>query len=66
MNFPTHVMFGMLIGALFFGKMEIILLVGIGSAIPDMDREYGFFSKDESTNFIARCATTLSSLGSSI
>ena len=46
MNFTTHVMFGMLIGALFFGNLEIILLVGIGSAIPDMDREYGFFSKD--------------------
>jgi hypothetical protein len=39
-------MLGMMIGALFFGKPEIILLVGIGSAIPDMDREYGFFSKD--------------------
>lgn len=46
MNFTTHVMFGMLIGALFFGNLEIMLLVGIGSAIPDMDREYGFFSKD--------------------
>ena len=45
-NFTTHVMFGMLIGALFFGKLEIILLLGIGAAIPDMDREYGFFSKD--------------------
>ncbi|MHB8566818.1 MAG: metal-dependent hydrolase [Nitrososphaerales archaeon] len=46
MNFTTHVMFGMLIGALFFGNLEIILLVGIGAAIPDMDREYGFFSRD--------------------
>jgi hypothetical protein len=46
MNFTTHVMFGMLIGALFFGKLEIILLVGIGAAIPDIDREYGFFSRD--------------------
>jgi hypothetical protein len=43
MNFTTHVMFGLLIGAIFFGKPEIILLIGIGSAIPDMDREYGFF-----------------------
>src|ERR1700688_1945098 len=45
MNFTTHVMFGILVGALFFGKPEIILLVGLGSAIPDLDREYAFFSK---------------------
>ena len=36
----------MLVGALFFGKLDLILLIAIGSAIPDMDREYGFFSKD--------------------
>ena len=46
MNFSTHVLLGMLIGALFFGRLDVILLLGIGSAIPDMDREYGFFSKD--------------------
>jgi hypothetical protein len=46
MNFTTHVTFGMLVGALFFGKLDLILLIAIGSAIPDMDREYGFFSKD--------------------
>jgi predicted membrane channel-forming protein YqfA (hemolysin III family) len=47
MNFTTHVMFGLLVGTIFFGgKPEIILLVGIGSAIPDMDREYGFFRRD--------------------
>ena len=46
MNLPTHIMFGALIGALFFGRWDIILLVAIGSIIPDMDREYGFFSKD--------------------
>jgi hypothetical protein len=39
-------MFGALIGALFFGRWDIILLVAIGSVLPDMDREYGFFSKD--------------------
>jgi hypothetical protein len=38
-------MFGLLIGAMFFGKPEIVLLVGLGSAIPDLDREYGFFSR---------------------
>ena len=46
MNLPTHIMFGALIGALLFGRWDIILLVAIGSVLPDMDREYGFFSKD--------------------
>jgi hypothetical protein len=46
MNLPTHITFGTLIGALFFGRWDIILLVAIGSVLPDMDREYGFFSKD--------------------
>jgi hypothetical protein len=39
-------MFGALIGALFVGRWDIILLVAVGSVLPDMDREYGFFSKD--------------------
>lgn len=46
MNFTTHVMFGLLVGALFFGRPDIILLVGVGSAIPDLDREYGFLNKE--------------------
>jgi hypothetical protein len=46
MNFTTHVMFGLLVGGLFFGSPEIMLLVGIGSAIPDLDREYGFLNKE--------------------
>jgi hypothetical protein len=46
MNLPTHITFGALIGALFFGRWDIMLLVAIGSVLPDMDREYGFFSKD--------------------
>jgi membrane-bound metal-dependent hydrolase YbcI (DUF457 family) len=46
MNLPTHITFGALIGALFFGRWDIILLFAIGSVLPDMDREYGFFSKD--------------------
>ncbi len=50
MNFTTHVMFGVLVAALFSGKPEIILLVGIGSAIPDLDREYGFLSKESFRN----------------
>lgn len=39
-------MFGILVAALFSGDPAIMLLVGIGSAIPDLDREYGFFSKE--------------------
>jgi hypothetical protein len=46
MNLPTHITFGALIGALFFGRWDISLLVAIGSVLPDLDREYGFFSKD--------------------
>ena len=46
MNLPTHIVFGALIGALFFGRWDIILLVAVGSVLPDMDREYGFFSED--------------------
>ena len=46
MNLPTHIMFGGLIGALFFGRWDIILLVAFGATIPDIDREYGFFSKN--------------------
>lgn len=39
-------MFGMLVGALFFGRPEIMLMIGVGATLPDLDREYGFFSKE--------------------
>jgi hypothetical protein len=29
MNLSTHVMFGILVGGLFFGKPEIVLMVGL-------------------------------------
>jgi membrane-bound metal-dependent hydrolase YbcI (DUF457 family) len=45
MNLHTHVVFGILVGALFFGRPEIMLMIGVGSAIPDLDREYGFSAK---------------------
>ncbi len=45
MNLSTHIVFGIIVGALLFGRPEIALMVGIGSAINDLDREYGFFSK---------------------
>jgi len=50
MNFPTHVMLGLAVGAVFFHKPEMILLLGLGSAIPDLDREYGFMSKESFKN----------------
>jgi len=46
MNLPTHFVFGALIGALFFGRWDFIWLVAVGAVLPDLDREYGFFSKD--------------------
>jgi uncharacterized membrane protein YuzA (DUF378 family) len=46
MNLHTHVMVGILVGALFFGRPEIMLMIGVGATIPDLDREYGFFSKE--------------------
>lgn len=46
MNLSTHIVFGIIVGALLFSKPEIALMVGIGSAINDLDREYGFFSKE--------------------
>ena len=46
MNLSTHIMFGILVGALLFGRPEIALMVGVGSVINDLDREYGFFSKE--------------------
>jgi len=46
LNFTTHLAFGILVGSLFFGRPEIILLVAIGSMIPDLDREYAFLSRE--------------------
>ncbi len=46
MNFTTHLMFGILVGSLFFGKPGIILLIAIGSMVPDLDREYAFLSRE--------------------
>ena len=46
LNFTTHLMFGVLVGSLFFGKPEMIMLIAIGSMVPDLDREYAFLSKE--------------------
>jgi hypothetical protein len=39
-------MFGILVGAMFFGRLDAMLLIGLGCALPDLDREYGFFKRD--------------------
>ncbi len=42
MDLPTHVVFGIAVGLIFFGRPEIALLIGIGTLLPDLDREYWF------------------------
>jgi membrane-bound metal-dependent hydrolase YbcI (DUF457 family) len=41
-DLPTHAFFGFAIGLIFFGHPEIAFLVGLGSLVPDLDREYWF------------------------
>ncbi|HEV2120358.1 MAG TPA: metal-dependent hydrolase [Candidatus Bathyarchaeia archaeon] len=43
MDLPSHLSFGLAIGAVFFGNNpEIVLLIGLGTLIPDLDREYWY------------------------
>jgi hypothetical protein len=42
MELTTHLTFSVAIGLIFFGKPEIALLMGMGSLLPDLDREYWF------------------------
>jgi hypothetical protein len=42
LELPTHVVFGVAVGFVFFGSPEIALLVGLGALLPDLDREYWF------------------------
>ena len=42
MDLYTHFMFGVAVACILFHKPEAILLVGLGSLIPDLDREYWF------------------------
>src|SRR3989441_8110377 len=43
MDLPTHFLFGLAVGFVFFGKPEIALMIGVGALLPDLDREYWFF-----------------------
>ncbi len=43
MDLPSHLSFGLAIGLVFFGNSpEIVLLIGLGTLIPDLDREYWY------------------------
>jgi hypothetical protein len=42
MNLNTHVMLALAVGSVLFHPMYAVVLVGIGAAIPDLDREYVF------------------------
>ncbi|WP_256202126.1 metal-dependent hydrolase [Sulfuracidifex metallicus] len=46
MNLHTHITFALAISlVLFHGNLELAILVGIGAALPDLDREYVFTSR---------------------
>lgn len=42
MNLQTHVFFGAMLAAIFIGHPDIVMIVAVGSLIPDLDREYWF------------------------
>jgi len=42
LDLPSHFVFGIAVGFVFFGRPEIALLVGLGTLLPDLDREYWF------------------------
>ncbi len=45
LDLPTHFVFGFAVGLVFFGKPEFALLIGLGTLLPDLDREYWFVPK---------------------
>lgn len=42
MELTTHAVFAFAVGLIFFGRLDIALLVMLGALIPDLDREYWF------------------------
>jgi hypothetical protein len=43
LDLPSHLSFGLAIGLVFFGnRPEIVLLIGLGTLVPDLDREYWY------------------------
>ena len=47
MNLSTHFIFALALGTIFFGKPELVLLLGLGALLPDLDREYWFVRVEE-------------------
>jgi len=42
MDLPTHVVSGLAVGFVLFGRPEIALIIALGALLPDLDREYWF------------------------
>ena len=43
MDLPSHLAFGLAVGFVFFGSNpEIVLLIGLATLVPDLDREYWY------------------------
>ncbi len=42
LDLPTHFLFGLAVGFVFFGRPEIAFLICLGALLPDLDREYWF------------------------
>jgi len=47
LDLPTHWLFGIAIGLVFFGHPEIAFLIGLGALLPDLDREYWFIPSQD-------------------
>jgi hypothetical protein len=45
MDLPSHFVFGIAVGFVFFGRPEVALLIGLGALLPDLDREYWFIGR---------------------
>jgi hypothetical protein len=45
-NITTHGIVAFLLGIVIFRNVELALIVVMGALIPDLDREYGFFTRD--------------------
>jgi hypothetical protein len=46
MNITTHGIVAFVLGIVMFRNVELAVIVVMGAVIPDLDREYGFFSRD--------------------
>src|SRR5712692_7420668 len=42
MDLPTHFVFAIAVGLVFFGRYDFALLMALGALLPDLDREYWF------------------------